>query len=137
MGNLHVKTDALMARIDTVERDREAEMAKIRAEYAREMNRNRPDEPMDEPGNGGADGSALHFYLRPLCVWAKRRNAACHGAGIAGKWAGSWAGRRFDCPRFMRRWAGPDAASRRAATTNYSWSELGDGGIVACGCAGG
>ena len=62
LDNLYAKIDALIKRMTEMERAYEAKIASIRAEYAREMNRNRSDEPKDEskdePGKVGYDGSA-------------------------------------------------------------------------------
>ncbi len=68
VDNLHVKNDALIKRIDEMERNHEAEMAEMRAERARELNCSRPDgskggskggSGKGGSGKGGAGGAAL------------------------------------------------------------------------------
>ena len=59
----YAANDALIERIDKMEQDHEAEMAEMRAQHARELNRSRSDGPKGgskgEPDKGGADGAAL------------------------------------------------------------------------------
>ncbi len=63
VGNLHAKNDALIKRMAEMERDHEAEIAEMRAQRARELNRSRSDGSKGGskggPSRGGADGAAL------------------------------------------------------------------------------